>query len=244
MSRKPKILLYDIETEPNLAYVWAKYQQDVIAFEREWQILSFSYKWRGQKKIHFHQKQGSSDKSLCKKLHDLFNRADLVIGHNSNKFDNKKVMARLIFHGFPPPKPFATVDTLVVARKYFKFNSNRLNDLGVYLGIGEKTPNMPFSVWEGCIKGSKKAWNKMKVYNKRDIELLEGVYDLFLPWMQSHPNLSLLDNARNCPTCGSDNLIKQGRRATHKGLQQQFKCYDCGGWCSVPYNVRRLKYGQ
>ena len=36
---KPKVLLFDIETSPNLAYVWGKYQQDVVAFEEEWKII-------------------------------------------------------------------------------------------------------------------------------------------------------------------------------------------------------------
>lgn len=33
-----KILLFDIETSPNLSYTWEKYQQDVIAFEKEREI--------------------------------------------------------------------------------------------------------------------------------------------------------------------------------------------------------------
>ena len=45
-----KILYYDIETAPNLAYVWGQYQQDVIEHEREWYIMCVSYRWEHQKR--------------------------------------------------------------------------------------------------------------------------------------------------------------------------------------------------
>src|SRR3990167_3818406 len=47
----PKILLFDIETTPNLAYVWGKYEQDVIQYKSEWYMLSWSAKWLGGPKI-------------------------------------------------------------------------------------------------------------------------------------------------------------------------------------------------
>ena len=47
-----RVLLYDIETVPNLAYVWGKWEQNVIRFESEWHMLCFAYKWLGEKKTH------------------------------------------------------------------------------------------------------------------------------------------------------------------------------------------------
>ena len=38
----------------------------------------------------------------------------------------------------PPPSPYKTIDTLKIARKYFGFNSSKLDDLGRVLGAGEK----------------------------------------------------------------------------------------------------------
>lgn len=234
MSKKPKILLFDIETVPNLAYVWAKYQQDVIAFEKEWEILCFSYKWYGRKKVYFEKQYGKDDKSLCVKLWDLFNEADLIIAHNGDGFDIKKTNARFIYHDMQPPAPAKTVDTLKIARNRFKFTSNRLTDLGVHLGLGAKIETGGFKLWLECMSGKVKAWNKMKEYNKQDVLLLEKVYDRFLPWIPNHPNMGLLEGKSGCPNCGSDKVIKKGLRANHRTLQQQMRCHDCTGWFLVP----------
>ena len=34
-----KVLFYDIETAPNLAYVWGQYQQDVVEQHRSWYLM-------------------------------------------------------------------------------------------------------------------------------------------------------------------------------------------------------------
>ena len=47
-----KTLFFDIETAPNLSYVWGQWQQDVIEHNREWYIICFSYKWEHEKKTH------------------------------------------------------------------------------------------------------------------------------------------------------------------------------------------------
>ena len=39
---KAKILYYDIETAPNLSYVWGQYEQNVIAHVSEWHMLCVS----------------------------------------------------------------------------------------------------------------------------------------------------------------------------------------------------------
>jgi hypothetical protein len=51
-TKTPRVLLYDIETFPNEAYVWGKYDQNVIAFKKEWEMASFAYKWLGEKEVH------------------------------------------------------------------------------------------------------------------------------------------------------------------------------------------------
>jgi len=244
MNKKPKILLFDIETVPNLAYIWGKFDQTAIAFEKEWELLCFSYKWLKRKKIYFKKKVGSDDKSLCKNLWELLNEADLVIAHNANGFDIKKINARLAFYRYPPPAPYAVVDTLRVAKRYFKFTSNRLTDLGKHFGFGSKVETGGFQLWLDCISGKKRAWRKMEKYNKQDIILLEKVYLELRPWIKDHPNLSLLLGDRKCPNCGSSKVAKKGTRATHRTLQQQFKCNECLSWFSQPIGKRLPAYGQ
>ena len=127
-----KILFFDIETAPNMSYVWGQWQQDVIDHVQEWYILCFSYKWEGEKKTHvvslndfdLYSKDLENDLNVVQKLWELLDEADIVIGHNSDAFDIKKANARFAYHDLGPPSHYQTVDTLKMARRHFKFNSN------------------------------------------------------------------------------------------------------------------------
>lgn len=236
---KPRVLLFDIETAPNLAYVWGKYEQDVIAFKSEWYILSVAYKWLGESKVNCITIQGKkgNDKALVTKLRELFHKADVIIAHNGDAFDIKKARARFIFHGLKPPSQFATIDTYKVAKRYFNFNSNKLNDLAVYLNAGEKVKHTGFDLWLGCMQDKAKSWSLLKKYNIQDVRLLEKVYNLLLPWMDKHPHMALLQDRKGCPKCGSDQVVKDGVRANSASLQQQWNCKACGGY----YLTRRSR---
>ncbi len=234
-----KILLFDIETAPNLGYVWGKYDQNVIEFESEWYVLCFAYKWLGDKKTHSHglpqyklyAKEKDNDYEVIKKMHELFNEADIVIAHNGNKFDIKKINARFLYHGFNPPKPYAQIDTLLVARRYFAFTSNKLNDLAVLLKLGKKAETGGFELWKNCLYGVESAWTKMLKYCKQDVVLLEKVYLKLLPWIKNHPNVGLLEgNIGTCPNCGSTNGEKRGFRYTTSATYQRIQCKDCTAW--------------
>jgi DNA polymerase elongation subunit (family B) len=240
-TTKTKILLFDIETSPNLAYVWGKYEQDVIAYDREWCMLSFAYKWLGEKTVHAYalsdfkgyNKHLFDDKALVTKLHALMNEADVIIGHNSDSFDIKKTNARLIANGLPPPAPYKTIDTKKVAKRYFNFNSNKLSDLGIYLGLGDKLDTGGFKLWLGCMKGDAASWKKMVLYNKQDVLLLEDVYLTMLPWITNHPNRALIEGIDlACPNCSAEALIRRGFGYNRTSKYQRLQCTSCGAWSS------------
>lgn len=234
-----RVLLYDIETSPNLGYVWGKWQQDVVKFESEWILLSFAWKWLGESKTHvltlpdfdLYETDPTDDRELVTKLWELFNEADIVIAHNGDRFDQKKSNARFLAHGMTPPSPYRTVDTLKVAKRNFSFNSMRLGDLGKMLGLGVKAETGGFETWLGCMRGDKRAWNKMARYNKQDVVLLEKIYLALRPWAQTHPGMNLLNgDMEACPKCGGGPMIRQGIRHTQTGTYQRFQCTSCGGW--------------
>ena len=234
-----KTLLYDIETSPNLAWVWGKFEQNVIEFEEEWYLLCFAYKWLGEKKTHVvalpdfseYKKAPTNDIEVVRALYNLFNEADVVVAHNGDRFDQKKSHARFIYHGMPPPEPYQSVDTCKLARKYFAFNSNKLDDLGSHLKLGRKIKTGGFDLWMGCMKGDKKAWKKMKGYNKQDVDLLEAVYLKLRPWDAGHPAVNVLDRRPDsCPKCGGTHINKGMKyKATNTNLYQYYRCMDCGG---------------
>ena len=239
MSTKSKVLFLDIETSPNLAYVWGKWQQDVIAYKEEWQILSYAYKWQGTAKISCTSQRtfGSiSDKEVTLSLWKLLSQADIIIAHNGDAFDLKKANARFLFYNLPPSCQYTSVDTLKVARKYFKFNSNKLNDLCIHLGIGQKSKHQGFDLWLGCMAHKAKSWLTMEKYNKHDVYLLEKVYQRLLPWIERHPNVALISgNLKGCNKCGSTKMFKDGFRYTATVKKQVWSCAKCGGHMTTNY---------
>ena len=240
---KPRILFFDIETMAKKIYAWGDYEVNSIETAQHWYMISFAWRWLGEEKTHVkalndysgYKKGSDNDKKLVADLWRLFDEADVVIAHNGDQFDIRKTNARFAKHGMKPPAPYQTVDTKKVAKRYFRFDSNKLDSRADYFGIGRKINTGGFALWLGCERGEKKSWDLMKRYNKWDVELLEKVYLHMLPYMNNHPNMGLLaGNRKACPCCGSIRVQASGTRATRTTIMQRYKCADCGAWSQSP----------
>lgn len=247
-NKKPRIAILDIETAPNLSYVWGRYEQNVIENVRDWYIIGFAWKWLGEKKVNtkyvcdYKQKNPQDDLNLAKDLWRVMDEADVIVAHYGDGFDIPKINARLAVHGHTPPSPFKSVDTKKVAKKYFKFDSNHLNDLGAQLGLGTKASAGGFSTWRGCMAGEKKAFAIMRKYNIQDVVLLEKLYLKFLPWISPHPNYNVFTQENGCPNCGSKKVQSRGFSVTSTGRKQRFHCQDCGAWShSAAHKITSLE---
>lgn len=228
-----KILIYDIETTPILGYTWSTFKTDVIDVVQDWQMICFAYKWYDKKKIHFVRPEKGdpwNDKAMVQQLWDLFNEADVIVGHNVDRFDIRKANALFFRHGLTPPSPFKSVDTLKVARKAFHNSSNRLDALGQLVGIGRKKQTQGYmELFKGTmLADSPSGWKTMREYNLQDVKLTEDLYVKLLPWIKSHP--IDLDNPDGCPTCGSLNLQRRGFRDLKSFRYPRYYCNDCGSW--------------
>jgi hypothetical protein len=236
MKPRPRILLLDLETYPNLAYVWGKYDQNVIRFKQETCLATYAAKWLDEPQVLAKAlpdfkgyKPGSyNDEKLVKDLWLLVNEADIIVAHNGDQFDIKVFQARFIFHGLKPPKPFKTVDTKKATKKVARFNSNKLDDLSSLLE-NEKKIKTDFDLWQGCIDGDPASWKLMVKYNKKDILLLEKLYLRLRPWINNHPNFTVVNRAL-CPKCNSKNIQYRGFTITQSRRYRRFQCLDCGGW--------------
>lgn len=231
-----KIVLLDVENSPSVGYCWGKYDQTINEFKSDWFMLSYAYKTLGEKTTHVRglidypgfAKNKEDDSRLMQDLWKVLDEADIVIGHNLDKFDVRKANARFLIHGMPPPSPYRTVDTLKVSRKAFKFNSNSLDDLAHTLGLGRKLKHIGFALWLGCMGGDKKSWATMKAYNIKDVELLEQVYLAMRPWATTHTNVN--QGTFACPKCGSTKTQKRGFSYTLLRQKQRHQCLSCFGW--------------
>jgi len=228
----PRVLLFDIETTPNLSYTWGKYEQDVIRFKKEWEILSVAYKWLGESRVQCIGRNSLKNESaLVQKLWQLFDEADVVIAHNGASFDDKKSRAKFLEHKLPPPSPYKVIDTKRIAKAQFAFSSNSLNDLGEKLGLGKKVDTGGFDLWLGCMDGKRASWTKMLRYNRQDVVLLERVYLKLRSWAPTHPNLSLHAGLmRACPVCQSTRIQRRGYKYAQASVKAQYQCRTCCHW--------------
>lgn len=240
-----RIMILDVETSPVEAYVWGLWKQNVgLDFiKTEWTILSFAAKWLGQKAV-IYEDTGArgadkvrDDKPLMGKLWALLDEADIVVAQNGKRFDVRKINARLIEQGFGPPSPYRVIDTMLVAKKYFAFTSQKLAWTSQHLTDSPKEEHKEFpgfELWLECLKDNPKAWRVMKRYNVRDIRATEKVYLKLRPWIENHPNLGTFDPSDRplCPKCGSAHVHAKDSRISVKqqGIYKRYVCQDCGGY--------------
>lgn len=184
-----KTLLLDLETAPAVGYVWGgrKFDINVIDYIEEGNIISFAWKWLGEKEVQcksnrMYSKDYKVNNRLITELHKIYSVADYVIGHNLFAFDDKVANTDMLLLKHTPPPRHRVIDTLKIARANFRFNSNKLDDLAHRLGIGRKLAHPGFSMWKGCMDGDAGMWDLMEKYNKHDIFLLEEVWKRFAPW--------------------------------------------------------------
>src|SRR5690606_7200301 len=147
-------------------------------------IICASWKWQGDRKVEsisVSPSNPTNDKPVLQKLLEVMNEADAVVAHNGDKFDMRWIRARLAFHRLPPLPPVVQIDTKKIAKSAFYFNSNRLEYLARYLGLGSKVKTGGYGLWKKCMNGDKTALEKMVRYNKHDVTLLEDVFDVLYP---------------------------------------------------------------
>jgi DNA polymerase elongation subunit (family B) len=243
-----KILYFDIETTPLVAYSWGpKWKTNLLDFVEPVRILSFSAKWDGGKHItkgwpHYkgYKPNKLDDKAIVKAIWDLFDEADIIIAHNGIDFDIRIVNARFTYHGLTPPSQYKVLDTKNEAKKYLRLASYTLDDICGYFGFGKKLPHEGFSLWLRCMAGDKAAWKTMLEYNSHDVGLLEQVYKKVRPFIKQHPHI-LPDKPQCCPRCGSDKLQWRGVYRNLTTSYRRFVCTNCGGWGRDHKNVQKPK---
>lgn len=248
---KPRILLYDIETSLQTVSVFQlKYNEfidpDNIIQERH--VISVCYKWLGMPKVHKisllddpkrFAKDPHDDKHVVGAFYKVLSEADCIIAHNGDKFDLPYLKARMLFHGLPALPPVSSIDTYKIAKQQLLFNSNRLDYLGKFLGIGGKKHTSK-GLWLRALKGERAAIREMLDYNVQDVLLLEKVFYKLRPYMSNHINRGLF-GAVGCPRCGSSKVQSRGVHRAITRVYRRFCCNKCSGWFRLAANERDVK---
>jgi hypothetical protein len=227
-----KILLLDIETAPNLAYVWGLFKQNISTSQiaNSGYVLCWAAKWLGDDKVHFSSIQSRSTVSMLNGIHRLLDQADAVIHYYGTSFDIPTLNKEFVSHGFEPPAPYKQIDLCNIVKAEFRFPSSKLDYVSQALGLGSKTRHPGFEMWVKCMDGEKKAWRLMEKYNRQDVALLETLYNRLQPWIRLHPNHATFEGVKMCPKCGSEDYQARGWAYTMMMKYRRYKCNHCKGW--------------
>lgn len=236
-----KRLFFDIEVSPNIGFFWNPGYNITLDYNNiihERAVICACYKWEHENKVHsLVWDKNKNDKQLLEKMVAVMLQADQIVAHNGDNFDQAWIRTRCLFHGIPIPPAFVSVDTLKEARNRFRFNSNRLDYIGKFLGLGKKTETGGFDLWKKItLKNDKKALKEMVDYCKNDVLLLESIFKKMNPYIKS--NLHVSGDKCACPECNSHKVHKQGFRTTATGTKYiRYRCADCGKWYQVNYKA-------
>jgi len=244
MSDEAKIVFLDIETAPTLAWVWKRWKENISQDQvvSESCVMCVCWKQLGVSEVNsvatgLYTSDPDCDQEVVEAAHRVLSIADIVVAHNAKGFDIPTLNARFMYYGMRPPRPYKVVDTLDVAKRTFRFGSNKLDSLSAVLFNQRKKPHH-FDLWAGCLANDPVSWEKMVSYCKQDVKLLERLYLRMRPWIVNHPNVKLLvDDVRvtTCPKCGCSRLQKRGYAHTQVGQYPRYQCQDCGGWTRGRY---------
>lgn len=250
---KPKILYIDIENSRMVVEfeTYSLYNIEKIHpkhIKHDWYITCAAWAWLDTQKqsigkietvavndFKTYKKDFRDDRLLVKKLHEVMSQADLIVGHNSDSFDIKKINYKFIKYGLPPLDLPATVDTLKAARKYAKSTSNTLYYLAKEFGVSMKI-DLETGVMHAADAGCEKSLKKLVRYNKGDIKAGVEVYFRLLPYITNHPSIDKIMGRKvnndhpNCQNCGSKKTQRYGMRTTKTGKYYRYRCNNCGSY--------------
>lgn len=260
-KRKPTIIVWDIETSYSLAATFNFFQTTIPHDNilRDWNLLSVAWKKLGENKVHVETVPATAtcdDAHLCQLVQEITDEADCLIHHNGDRFDIKKLNARIIYNGLQPIKNMPKCyDTLKIARNNFAFSSNRLDYIAKFLGYPGKV-DTPKGMWLDLLidmqekAGYSEAYvdkllRSMAKYNKNDVAITEYVFKtlngyITTPWLDSlyYVEDDVKDKASNyvcknpeCPSVGKSNILLRGHLQQASGrYKRRYTCKDCGKW--------------
>lgn len=247
----PRALVYDIETSRATAKLWwtgkqfVNYKQIV----EEPKIISIAWKWIGEDKVEYLTwDKEHNDEKMLKKFLKVYNSADLIIGQNNDKFDNRWINARAAKFNLDVNVFVKSFDIMKQTKRLFRLLSYSMDAITKFLGVVHKQGHEGMLMWDmiedGTKEQQKEYLQKMVDYNIGDIVATEAMYLRLRKYMGHKIHYGTLQGKPKytCPNCGGDHIEEVSHTSTAAGtLQHIMKCKDDG--CQFKLNnTQYLKY--
>lgn len=230
-----KRLFVDIETSPNIGLFWrAGFKQTIMPENiiKERAIICICWKWEGEDKVHSLEWDNKQcDKAMLEEFAKVLKQAHEVVAHNGDRFDLKWFNTRCLYHRINILPKYKTLDTLKKAKSHFYFNSNKLDYIAKFLGVGGKMATGGFDLWKNIVLNQcSSSMDKMVEYCQNDVIILEDVYHALSSYITTgvHHGVHKGGNKWDCPQCGSVNVNFVKNDTTRRGtIQRWMGCGDC-----------------
>jgi len=245
-----RVMIYDIETSRTTAKVWWTGKQYINhkSLKSEPAIISISWKWLGEDKIHaLTWDENHCDKKMLEEFLVEYNSADMIIGQNNDRFDNRWVNARAMKHNLDINTHVKSFDIMKQTKRLFRLPSYSMDYITKYLNVENKLTHEGLHMWDMIEDGNKaqqkEYLQKMVDYNVGDIVSTEAMYVRLRKYMGHKIHFGVLNGAEKwtCPIDGSTNVALLKVTATAAGtLQYIMKCNDDG----TTYKINNRAYNQ
>jgi len=164
--------------------------------------------------------------------------ANEIIAHNGDRFDEKWIRTRCLYHRIKCAPKYQSLDTLKAVRSHFNFNSNRLDYICRFLGLDAKLDTGGFDLWKKVtLDNDRRALSKMVDYCKNDVVILQRVYDEIFTYIKHKTHHGVLTGQGekwDCPNCGSQRVGLNKTNVTASGtLKRIMKCHECETYFSI-----------
>jgi hypothetical protein len=237
-----RVLILDIERLPGMVPIFDQRTSGYIPvykWTRLPSLLCFAAKWYGKRKPIEFLSAWDDPELMVRRAWELYDEADIVVGYNQIRFDNRHLKSEWLMAGLPPPSPWKNVDLFAVNRSTFGFESKSLQHLCDRLGLPGKSGHYDPATAERCMAGDVTAQRLMTRYNRGDVRITEAAYDALRPWITNHPHMSTL-NTVTCNRCASADLTPQPKNYRANVLEYAaYRCNNCGATVAAGH-VRRV----
>ena len=192
--KTPRTLIWDLESSLLEGYFFRIWQENIPMrrIKKQAHLLSASFAYndepvQGYRLTPEQVKTGDDFDVVCKVV-EAVNNCDLMVTFNGKRFDVKLLNTRALFWGLPPVKAPKHIDLFEQSKRVFKFPSNSMQNVSMYLGENGKLETSGSNLWERCAEWEnyeecEKALIEMVTYGNQDIEATRDLYKRFQGWM-------------------------------------------------------------
>lgn len=241
-----KWLLLDTEWSYAIYYGFpSKHPQYMPAKNIKYRQFCVNASWKWEHDVSVHntsvlddpsefERDFRNDRICALSIHTVMNEADVIVCHNAD-FDIKMLNVIFVFHGLDPIPEKKVICTLKMARKYFRFAGNGLDDLLKFFGYDGKEDKPD---WVKLTEGDPDEIRKSIFYCDGDTRGLDKILFILKPYMiKDLPKPRIKDISNDaahfggivcCDACQSKRLRNRGIGGNSCKEFLRITCLECG----------------